>query len=55
MREGEVIRIAESGRTEREIAQENPEFEYVLSATIELRHIRAKEVETRFICRGNSF
>ena len=31
------------------IAKENPEFEYVRSATIEVRPIKTKEVETGFV------
>jgi hypothetical protein len=31
------------------IAQENPEFEYVPSATIEVRQIKTKEVKTSFV------
>jgi hypothetical protein len=31
------------------IAKENPEFEYVPSATIEVRPIKTKEVETGFV------
>jgi hypothetical protein len=32
-----------------EIAKENPEFEYVPSATIEVRPIKTKETETKFV------
>jgi hypothetical protein len=31
------------------IAKENPEFEYVPSATIEVRPIKTREVETGFV------
>jgi hypothetical protein len=31
------------------IAQENPEFEYVPSATVEIRPIKTKEVKTNFV------
>ena len=31
------------------IAKDNPEFEYVPSATIEVRPIKTKEVETGFV------
>ena len=36
-----------------EIAKENPEFEYVPSATIEIRPIKMKEEETDFIYPSN--
>ncbi|PTT35111.1 hypothetical protein DBR28_12685 [Chryseobacterium sp. HMWF028] len=36
-----------------EIAKENPEFEYVPSATIEIRPIKMKEEETNFIYPSN--
>ncbi|KAA2220376.1 YciI family protein [Chryseobacterium sediminis] len=36
-----------------EIAKENPEFEYVPSATIEIRPIKIKEEETNFIYPSN--
>ncbi len=32
-----------------QIAKENPEFEYVPSATIEVRPIKTKEIETGFV------
>ena len=35
------------------IAKENPEFEYVPSATIEVRPIKTKEVETGFVYPKN--
>ena len=36
-----------------EMAKENPEFEYVPSATIEIRPIKMKEEETNFIYPSN--
>jgi hypothetical protein len=35
------------------IAKDNPEFEYVPSATIEVRPIKTKEVETGFVYPTN--
>lgn len=35
------------------IAKENPEFEYVPSATIEVRPIKTKEIETGFVYPTN--
>jgi hypothetical protein len=32
-----------------EIAKQNPEFAFVSSATIEIRPIKTKEVETNFV------
>lgn len=37
-----------------EIAKENPEFEYVPSATIEIRPIKMKEEKTNFIYPSNN-
>ncbi|CAI8889469.1 YciI family protein [Chryseobacterium sp. IT-36CA2] len=37
-----------------EIAKENPEFEYVPSATIEIRPIKMKEEETNFTYPSNN-
>ena len=36
-----------------EIAKNNPEFEYVSSASIEVRPIKTKEVETQFVYPTN--
>ena len=41
--------IAESIEEATEIAKQNPEFEFVPSATIEIRPIKTKEVQTNFV------
>lgn len=41
--------LAEDMKEAIQIAKDNPEFEYVPSATIEVRPIKTKEIETGFV------